>query len=191
MNRIGRPFPKLERRPGELAQLGGVGPNRRRKRVGEPEIPDIFAQFNAWTDPNIGGTQPGTIQPGYGGFQGLDTMGQVKLNDYLNTLAVGGPREQAMNQLGYFNSGNPFTPQVPTGYNRNLRAQGNAGGLTPGIYQYQANAPTMNGTAMDLNSVGGYTGIMDVGETGTGQYLPFDINYQGGQQPRPRRRRAY
>ena len=198
--------PQQRQQAGDRRDIGGGmrGPQLQRQQAGVERglgggmkqsiaggQPDIFAQFNAWQDPNIGGQQPGAIQEGYGGFHGLDTMGQTKMNDFLNTMPVGGQREQAMNQLGYFNSGNPFTPQVPRGYNRGMRAQAQSGGYSaPGIYQHQASQPVATPEGgLDLNSVGGYTGFTTVDQGGSAQYSPFDINARGAQ--RPRRTRTF
>lgn len=147
---------------------------------GTPAQPDYLAQFNAWTDPNISGVQPGAIQSGWGGFgsltgSGTNTMLGIKMNDWLNTLPVGGERERAMNALGYDNGGNPFVPQVAPGTNRYWRqaAQnpGAAGYTAPGIYQQMNPENT------------GYIGVTNItGQPGnlTGQYTPFDVNARGG-----------
>lgn len=180
---FGKPRPNLGGRvPAGFG--GGAIPHSQGGKMHGAQAPqrDYFAEFNAWTDPNISGQQPGPISQGYGGFQGLDTMTGIKMNNFLNQFAVGGDRERASNALGYFNYGNPYTPQVQSGYNRGQRAAANSGQYTePGIYQHQARQPTMmdNGSN-DLNSVGGYTGFTTVGEDGAAQYTPFDINAQGG-----------
>ena len=134
-----------------------------------------YEAFNAWSDPNIGGQQPGPIQQGWGGFANSgDTMPKTKMNDYLNSLAVGGDRERAMNALGYNNGGNPYTPSVAPGVNRfyrgNARANQETGDFSaPGIYQHQ-------------DPAGNYIGLTTVGEGGAARYEPFDVNAR----PRPR-----
>ena len=171
------------RRRGGGGKVPGGMPGQRPPAGGAP---DYFAQFNAFQDSNIGGQQPGPIQPGWGGFGGTqDTMLKTKMNDWLNTMPVGGQREQAMNAIGYFNSGNPYTPQVPRGTNRfyrgNARENQQTGGYSaPGIYQHMGQGQTDASGAPDLNSYGGYTGITNVAENGAAQYTPFDINAQGG-----------
>ena len=109
-------------------------------------------------------SQPAT--PFAGGYNQGSTMDQIARNEYLNTLAVGGPREAAMNQMGYFNQGTPYIPQRITpdqGWmNQSME------NLSPGsIYQ--------------LMGQGGYNGILT---GGMGQ----DTSYQslgGGRKRRP------
>lgn len=143
------------------------------KGGGAPSVPqtDYFGALNAFQDPNIGGAQPGSVAKGYGGFGALDTMGQIKMNDYLNTLPVGGERERAMNALGYNNGGTPYTPQVGKGVNRAYRGAAKTNQQTgaysePGIYQHQ-------------DAAGNYVGITDVGQNLAASFTPFDINRPG------------
>lgn len=163
------------KRPGGFPSVGG---QRGQKTPGAAPGGFDYAAFNAWQDPSIGGTQPGPIQQGWGGFFGTDdTMLKTKMNNYLNTQAVGGPRETMINQMGYFNQGNPYTPQVPRGYNRELRGnarenQQTGGYSAPGIYQHMGGNP--------MENAGGYTGFTNVAESGQAQYTPFDINARGG-----------
>ena len=177
--------------PGDLGQSvrrgGGMGGGA------SPASGFDFAAYNAWDDPNISGVEA-PIQQGYGGFTGLDTMGQTKLNNFLNQYSTGGARENMMNQVGYFNEGNPYTPQVGRGVNRAYRAQANANQQTgdysaPGTYQHMGQGQTDANGAPILNSYGGYTGITNVDPSGAAQYTPFDINRQGG--GRTRRTRTF
>lgn len=165
-----------QRHPGMHPGMGG----------GRLAGPSIFDQFNAWTDPNIGGEQPGPLQQGYGGFEALsgrgnpNTMMATKMNDFLNQYQTGGARETAMNQIGYFNGGNPFDPASMrgSGMNRAYRAQAQQGGYTaPGQYQDMANA----GTGEGLNQYGGYLGVTNVDQGLNAAYSPLS--------PRPGRTR--
>lgn len=159
---------------GGMYNKGGYGG---RNGAANQAAAGVWDAFNAWTDPNIGGEQPGQLQRGYGGFGALDSMQQTKMNDYLNTLSVGGDRERAMNALGYNNGGNPYVPQVPRGTNQFYRQNARSGQYTdPGIYQHQ----TAGASADNFNNFGGYTGFTNVGMDGTGQYTPFDVNARGG-----------
>ena len=152
--RGGRPMGRPGPRPGGMP--------------GSP-MPDIFAQFNAWQDPNIGGAQPGPISQGYGGFGALDSMSKTKMNGFLNTLSTGGQREQAMNQLGYFNGGNPYTPTMARGGNRYFR---DAARSNPSTGAYSA-----PGTYQHMDAGGhGYTGITSIGDDGSGSYQSFAPN---------------
>lgn len=180
---LGMPFrgdPGVAGMPGRMG--GGRGMSRGPQPGGMPSRgapqPDAFAQFNAFQDSNIGGQQPGPVQAGYGGFGALDTMSKIKMNDWLNTLSVGGEREKAMNAIGYNNAGNPYTPQVPKGYNQGMRGAARTNQQTgayssPGIYQHQDQA-------------GNYTGITNVGDNGAAQYSPFDVKSYGGRTRRTR-----
>ena len=97
-----------------------------------------------------------------GGYNQGDTMQQIQRNEYLNTLPVGGQREAAMNQMGYWNGGTPVTPSVNRGDNRFYRDRAQAGGFdSPGIYQ-QMNADNT-----------GYVGVSNIGDTGSGTYTSF------------------
>lgn len=120
------------------------------------------------------GTQPGGMpQPpspwGAGNaYDSGDTMQRTARNEYLNTLAVGGPREQAMNQMGYWNGGTPFDPTSVrgTGINRFNRQNANANAQTgdfsaAGTYQM-----------MDPGNHG-YIGMTQVGDDGSAQYNPL------------------
>lgn len=152
-------------------------------RGGVPST-DHFAALNAWDDPNISGPEA-QISQGYGGFEALDTMGGTKINNYLNQFAVGGDREKAMNALGYFNQGNPYTPQVAKGVNRAYRGQAKANAQTgaysaPGIYQHQsagAGAATPGG-APNMQ-FGGYTGFTTVDPSGAAKYSTLAPNRTG------------
>jgi hypothetical protein len=187
MNGVGRAYPHLGKPGGGWGQGGRPGnPGLQRglqKQQGGAPGSDIFAQFNAWQDPNIGGQQPGPLQQGYGGFAGLggDTMMQTKLNGFLNQYETGGERENVMNQLGYFNGGNPFDPASVRGsginrFNRqNAQQNQQTGGYSaPGTYQHtnaEGYQPNPDGTT-NMN-FGGYIGNTTVGQDGSAQYSPL------------------
>ena len=101
-----------------------------------------------------------------GGYDQGDTQQRIARNEYLNTLPVGGQREQAMNQMGYWNGGTPYTPEVDRGFNRAMRSQTAAGGYdAPGIYQQMDPANR------------GYVGAATIGDDGTGTYQTFAPNH--------------
>ncbi len=117
-----------------------------------------------------GGAPPPPPSPWGAGnaYDSGDTMQRIARNEYLNTLPTGGPREQAMNQMGYWNSGTPFDPTSVrgTGINRFNRQNANANAQTgdfsaPGTYQM-----------MDPGGHG-YIGVTNVGADGAAQYSPF------------------
>lgn len=153
---------------------------------------NMFAQFNAWQDPNIsdGGASAGTLQRGWGGWgsDALKGMLGTKLNGFLNQFSTGGDRERAMNLLGYNNGGNPYVPQVPRGTNQWYRARANENQQTgaysaPGTYQHQS----AGASADTVGTFGGYTGFTTVGADGSAQYTPLDVNARG----RTRRTRTF
>lgn len=97
-------------------------------------------------------------------FNAGSTMDQIQRNEYLNTLPVGGQREQAMNQMGYWSGGQSV--QAPKGYRPPMSQY-----TEPGMYQAQA--PN-----------GAYAGITTVGNQGKATYTPLGGG-QGGGRTRP------
>lgn len=100
------------------------------------------------------------------GYNMGTSMEQTARNEYLNTLAVGGEREAAMNAMGYWNGGTPFNPTDYRGQGYNKFGNANASGVngtydSPGIYQ-QMNAGNT-----------GYLGAATIGDEGTGSYQSF------------------
>lgn len=166
-----------QRRGGGRPMPGGM--------PGTPQ-PDYFAQLNAF-QPDISGEQPGPLGAGWGGAGGgLGTMGMTKVNSWLNTFTDPTARAQAMNGIGYFNQGNPYTPEVGRGVNRGYRAMargnqdaGAQGYSAPGTYLHQSSYEPGAGGMPNMN-FGGYIGATNVAENGAAQYTPFDINAQGG-----------
>lgn len=138
-----------------------------------------YDAFNAWQDPNIGGQQPGPIQQGWGGFlNSQDSMLKTKMNNYLNQFSTGGDRERVMNQMGYFNGGNPYTPQgmgINKRSNEGWRQEIMAG-----------SAPGSTWQVMDPGGAG-YNGIMTGGAGTQSQYTPLGQPQAG----RTRRTRTF
>lgn len=207
-----RPNPRGQNSPGGMPQVDqrmphSGQPNARRTNVGfgggrgmgtpyppqhqKPATgqPDYFSQLNAF-QPDISGQQPGPIAAGWGGAGGsLDTMGMTKVNSWLNTFQDPTQRAQAMNGIGYFNQGNPYTPEAGRGVNRGYRgmAQGNQaagaqGYSAPGTYLHQSSYEAGPGGAPNMN-FGGYIGATNVQPGGAAQYTPFDRNFVGGGAP--------
>lgn len=169
---------------------------------GMPETPerDYFAELNAF-QADIGG-DPGdlTFQSGWGGIggqgvrggaggSGLGSMRATKLNSWLNTFTDPTERAKAMNAVGYYNQGNPYTPEAAKGTNRfykgNARANAETGAMSaPGTYLHQSGGYGAGpGVAPDLN-FGGYIGSTTVGDDLSARYTAFDPNYRGGNNAR-------
>lgn len=171
--------------------MGYGGAMRRGGAGGAPPSPDYFGQLNAF-QADIGGEQPGPISAGWGGAGGdLGSMGMTKVNSWLNTFQDPAQRAQAMNGIGYFNQGNPYTPQVERGVNRGYRGmarenQQTGGYSAPGTYLHQSSYEPGEGGMPNMN-FGGYVGATNVGSNGAAQYSPFDINARG----RTRRTRTF
>lgn len=186
-----------ERGMGYGGALNPNGENFGKMRVGMPggqmpeQSPDYFGQLNAF-QADIGGEQPGPFAAGWGGAGGgRGTMDMTKVNSWLNTFQDPTQRAQAMNGIGYFNGGNPYTPEVQKGTNQfyrgNARENQQTGGMSaPGTYLHQSSyAPLANG--MPNMNFGGYVGATQVGDDGSAQYTPWDVNARG----RTRRTRTF
>lgn len=106
------------------------------------------------------------------------TMDKIARNEYLNTLPTGGQRETAMNQMGYWNQGTPYTPQ---------RVNPNQGWMNESMENLGA------GSQYQLMGNGGYNGIITGGQGQESQYqslaqrpMPGGPG-QGGGRVRPNR----
>lgn len=179
----GRVKPRRQQQYGAGGGLGNKQPGGM-PGMKRPGGPDYFGQLNAF-QADISGEQPGPIQQGWGGAGGdLGTMGMTKVNSWLNTFQDPTERARAMNGIGYFNQGNPYTPQVERGTNRAYRGRANENAQTggysaPGTYLHQSSYGTDAGGMPDMN-FGGYIGATSVGAGGEATYSPFDVNRRRG-----------
>lgn len=117
--------------------------------------------------PQLGGEAPSQWGAG-NAYNTGSTMDQIQRNEYLNTLAVGGPREQAMNQMGYWNQGTPYTPQA----------------MNPGQkWMNQSMENVAPGSQYQIMGQGGYNGVV-TGGTGTqssySSLAPGTFGHTGG-----------
>jgi hypothetical protein len=98
---------------------------------------------------------------------------QTARNEYLNTLAVGGPREQAMNKMGYWTGGERVRPPAMARPNQEW-LNATMENVGPGsIYQYQDPA------------TGAFAGIITGGGGEPAQWQGLRAGGGGGGRPRP------
>lgn len=162
----GRPSidPGFNRNPGQGWGVGGTPPNRGSDSWlnKHPNGPLAQQGQRPGGAPNLGMPEMPPSPWGAGNaYNSGTTAEQTARNEYLNTLDVGGPREAAMNQMGYWNGGTPFQASDYRGQGYNKFGNANAANAnaydSPGIYQ-QMNAD--NTGYLGVNNVTGEPGAL-------------------------------